>query len=461
MKKIRRFFNKSIVTNTLITVGVRIALVITLLTSLSYFHIYSQIATAKLAELQSFAQERGLRESQIFRLAHDNHQLLKQDILNSYQAGVNQTLLTQFEHDFERQPDGAIRVAGDNFDANHTSGMWIAADVELTDDIKHKAVLFSRLVAQYGKSWRNRFTNTYAIGPENFAAVYWPEIPDFSDRISSDFDMRQQEYFAISTQENNPSQQTVWTGIYRDQQADMWMVSVETPIYSQQQHIATIGNDISIDQLFQRTVSDKYQGSYNIIFRDDGRLIVHPHYVEQLKASEGNFYISQDGDSSLKAIYQTVIGRQSEQQLLELDQLDAYLIVTRISGPEWFYIRVIPKAHIADLASSTAAIVFLFGLLALIIELLVLCAVMKRKITWPLLQLTRATMAVTRGYKAQELDGQRPDELGRLARSFNKMSQRLAKRDFELAQSANSLQDKLHQLESSGYCLNGWQNYPS
>lgn len=85
MIKLLTRLNQSIVSHTLMSVAVRILLVISILTTISYFHIFSEIESTKLAEFQSFTQERVARESQIFTLAEDNHKLLKQDILNSYQ----------------------------------------------------------------------------------------------------------------------------------------------------------------------------------------------------------------------------------------------------------------------------------------------------------------------------------------------------------------------------------------
>ena len=432
MKKLWHTFRKSIVTKTLYSVGIRIAAVITLLTTVSYWHLFTTLESNKLVELQTYTQERGARESQIFQLAEDNHQLLKAEILRQYESSPVKKSIELFEQLFVQQEDGAYRYQPDLFDANSSAGMWIGGNVELTDDIKHRSILFNQLVSTYGKSWQNRFFNTYAMGPENFATVFWPAIPDFTNRLDADFDIRTEEYFDISTPENNPERNTVWTGLYRDKQADIWMVSVETPIYVEDRHIATVGNDIALDELFTRTMATEGEG-YNLIFRDDGRLIAAPQYVDRLKETAGDFIIDRDGDDKLKAIYEAVMSRGGvDGDAIKLTEFGLYVFVTKLAGPDWYLIKVVPVSVLTKVASSTAAIVFLFGLIALVIELIVLCTIMKRKITWPLLQLTRATLAVARGHQAKELDARRPDELGRLARSFNSMRFRLDKRDKEI-----------------------------
>jgi diguanylate cyclase (GGDEF)-like protein/PAS domain S-box-containing protein len=453
MIKLLTRLNQSIVSHTLMAVGVRILLVISMLTTISYFHIFSEIESTKLAEFQSFTQERVARESQIFTLAEDNHKLLKQDILNSYQPSNKAAMLAIFEQDFIRQDDHAVRFNPQLFDADERAGVWIAKDVQLTEELKYRASLLNTLVSDYGKSWRNRFINTYAYGTENFAAIYWPEIPDFTYRLAADFDIRLEEYFTISIEKNNPDKKTVWTGVYLDKQSDIWMVSIETPIYYQQQHIATIGNDMSLDELFVRTMNQAPQGGYNLIFRQDGRLIAHENYVDQLKAADGNFIINQDGDSSLKSIYQAVIDAEPEQKLIELTQIDSYLLVSKLSGPGWYYVSVIPKSVVSNVASSTAIIVFISGFIALAIELLVLFFVMKRKITQPLSKLNHATLALSRGDQAKKLDHLRPDELGRLASAFNIMNENLIKRDNQLASANNVLEAQLHQIKLSQHRL--------
>jgi diguanylate cyclase (GGDEF)-like protein/PAS domain S-box-containing protein len=442
-------FEQSIVSHTLVAVGLRISIVIAILTTASYYHIFSKIESTKLDELQSFTHERAARESQIFKLAEDNHRVLKEDILNSHRSNNREDLLADFSQKFVLQKDNAIRYKPEIFDANTIAGSWMAENVVLTDELKFRFVLLNNLVTQYGKSWRNRFINTYVLGAENYASVYWPEIPDFSYRLESDFDIRLEEYFSISTHENNPQHKTVWTGVYLDQQSDIWMVSVETPIYYLEKHIATIGNDMSLVELFERTIHVAPKGGYNIIFREDGRLIAHSDYTDKLKAADGNFIINQNADKTLQSIYQAVINRKPEQSMIELEQNDSYLMVSKLDGPGWYYVSVIPKSIVSNIASNTAITVFVSGIIALAFELLVLFFVMKRKIARPLEQLNRATLALSNGDEAENIDILRPDELGRLARSFNTMNHNLLKRDKQLATTNQVLNKQLQQLTLS------------
>ena len=430
MKKRWQSYRKSIVTKTLISVGIRIAIIISLLTIVSYWHIFSILEEGKLAELQVDITQRGARESLIFKLAEDNHQLLKAELQAQYTSRNSEKSVELFDQLIEKQQDGAYRSKPEIFDGKQSAGVWIGNGVEITDDIKHRAVLFGQLNTEYGKSWRNRFINTYILGPENFASSYWPEIPDFVNRLEGDFDIRNEEYFSISTPENNPSRESAWTGLYWDQQARFWMVSVETPVYHGNTHIATIGNDIALDELISRTLENDDSG-YKLIFRSNGDLIASSRYLDKLKENSGSFKINQEGDELLKAIYNAVINGDSE-STLELSEMDLYLFVSKIEGPDWYFVNVVPSSLLTKLATSTAIIVLLIGLIGLIVELLILYTIMKQKIAIPLIGLTQATLDISKGNPAGELNGDRRDELGRLARNFNLMKTRLEKRDKEI-----------------------------
>ncbi|WP_412971283.1 EAL domain-containing protein [Glaciecola sp. MF2-115] len=439
MKKSWQSYSKSIVSKTLISVGIRIAIIITLLTLVSYWHLFSILEESKLTELRTDTLQRGARESQIFKLAEDNHQLLKSELIEQYKSKDAKESAALFAQLMVKQQDGAYRSNPELFDGTREAGAWIGQGVELTEDVKHRTILFTQLNTEYGKSWRNRFINTYILGPENFASSYWPEIPDFVNRLEGSFDIRQEEYFSISTPENNPSRESAWTGLYWDQQAQFWMVSVETPVYNNDSHIATIGNDIALDELISRTLESDENG-YKLIFRSNGDLIASSRYLTKLKENSGSFKIDQEGDEQLQTIYKAVISGDRS-SAIELDELGLYVFATKLDGPDWYYVYVVPSSILTKLATSTAVIVFLIGLLGLIVELLVLYSIMKKKIAIPLIELTQATMAISKGEVVSELNEQRRDELGRLARSFNKMRKRIDKRDREIVRNRNKFKN--------------------
>src|SRR5205085_10193845 len=118
---------------------------------------------------------------------------------------------------------------------------------------------------------------------------------------------------------------------------------------------------ITISELIDRTLKNRLEGSYNVIFRGDGRLIAHPRLTEAIQQKKGTFDIPADGDPELKRIFQRVTRAAPGQRLVEdaTDQGD--LAVTRIDGPDWYFVTVYPKRILWELASSTAKFVLAVG----------------------------------------------------------------------------------------------------
>lgn len=228
--------------------------------------------------------------------------------------------------------------------------------------------------------------------PENGIAIYMPTYPwvqnapsDKSFRVTAD------ESFYITDKAHNPERKTVWTGIYYDRVARAWMASCVTPVDVDGRHIATIGHDILIDELRDRTLKDHLEGTYNMIFRRDGRLVAHPKLMEKIQQGEGKFDILQSGDPHLRRIFELVIHRQSNEVIIDNSQDDAYLAVTKIEEPDWYLVTAFPKSLLEQRAFETARVILFLGLVSLLIEVVVVFFIFRRQISVPLTKFMRAT----------------------------------------------------------------------
>ncbi|MEJ0036555.1 MAG: hypothetical protein WDO68_10780 [Gammaproteobacteria bacterium] len=121
---------------------------------------------------------------------------------------------------------------------------------------------------------------------ENFNVVYWPGLP-WGLNAAPDLDMTREEWMDVATQKNDPKRDLVWTGLYFDPTANDWMVSAEQPVDQDGRHLATLGLDILLNDLFQRVFDDHLAGTKNFIIRPDGRLVAHPDKVKELAAAKG------------------------------------------------------------------------------------------------------------------------------------------------------------------------------
>lgn len=434
----------SITRETLLKMAVRIALVIVGSTTLSYLHLMSILENQTLRQLEKYIVERGQRESSIFTLAEDNHALLDQELKRRLDEFGDKDPQAEFNRLFVRSKDGVIRNRAEGFDRSRQPGVYIGKNLQLNAEIRRRLLTFYNLVMSYGPSWRSRFQNTYINAPENMVVMYWPEVP-WAENATADLYIPDEEYFWIADQEHNPSRQTICTGLYYDKVARNWIVSCETPVDRAGKQIATLGHDIVLNELLDRTLQDRLPGTYNIIFRADGRLIAHPDKMDKIKDKNGRFEILQSGDSHLTRIFQLVKHLSAGQVVVENTADKEYLAVAKLNVPDWYFVTVFPKSILSGVAFDNARFVLILGGISLLVEVLVLFFVLRQQVATPLQELMVATEQIAVGDFTIHLDTTRQDELGRLAHSFNVMADEVYAREARLKKAKEALQrtDKL------------------
>ncbi len=420
---------------TLIKMSLSIGLIIVASTAIGYFQLISSFTAEALIQVEKYVQLRAQRERSIFSLAEDNHVLLKRALLQRLKAEGDRDPKAEFDKRFVRMPDGTVRNRLQDFDAQQSPGVFLGKNVDVNADMRRRVVTYFDLLGAYGSAWRNRFVNTYMQIPENGMVMYMPTYlwahsapSDESFRVTAD------ESFYITDKAHNPERKTVWTGIYYDRVARAWMASCVTPVDVDGRHIATIGHDILIDELRSRTIRDRLEGTYNMIFRRDGRLVAHPDLMEKIQQGEGKFDILQSGDPHLRRIFELVTQKQSNKVIVDNSKDDEYLAVTKIVEPDWYVVTVFPKSLLQQRAFDTARFILFLGLISLLIEVVVVFFIFRRQISVPLTKFMRATESIAAGNLNIKLDITRRDELGRLAYLFNSMACQIDAREQNLKQ---------------------------
>lgn len=452
--------SQSLTRTTLIKMGVRIALVIITVTLVSYWHVMSNLEHQVIEQLEKYIIERGQGESHLFKLSETYHDVFKTEFVARYQRASDEDPQTRFEQLFERKADGSMRLRLGEFqgakrDAGYVSkGMssFIDEDVEITPEIRRRMIVSFDTISTYGPAWVD-FLNIYSLSPENMGVMHWPEVDWFSE-FPVDSELSELEVWFYSTDpEQNPNRETVWTPLYHDVVVKQWMISCLTPIYVDGQHLITLGNDILLNDLIDRTINDRLEGTYNLIFRPDGRLIAHPEYTNEIKDPKSEFSMLNSESATLIQIFKLVSNKSANTIVIDDREHDQFLAVTKIEGPDWYFVTVYPKALLTGLAVKTAGFILFLGIISLILEITLLFVVLRRQIAQPLHEFISATQQVaTRDFNMdlnQHLPLDRRDEIGVLAQSFSQMASqlqvafttledRVAKRTEELAQAKES-----------------------
>ncbi len=436
----------SLTRQTLFKTATSIGVVILASTGIGYFHLVSRITSQTLTQVEQYVKMRLQRERAIFTLAEDNHEIFKAALLERLEADGDRDPQEEFDRFFVRLEDGSVRNRSEIFDMEKTPGVFIGHNVEIDADMRRRVVAYYETLSAFSPAWRNRFANTYTQIPENGMVMYMHEYPWAMQAPSrKSFRVTDDESFQITRKIHDPERETVWTGIYYDQVADAWMASCVTPVDVDGRHIATIGHDILVDELLDRTISHTIEGTYNMIFRGDGRLVVHPDLMDRIQGQNGNFNIRESGDPKLLRIFELATQEGNNKVILDNREHDEYLAVTKIDEPDWYLVTVLPKSIVEQQALSTARLILLMGMVLLLVEILVVFVILRRQIAAPLTKLMEATENIAAGNLDIELDATRKDELGRLAYLFNNMAQQLRESFAALAKTNQELETRVEE----------------
>ena len=415
---------RSIAATALARMAPLVALIIVGSAGLSYWGMVRSNTRDQLDRLESWVTERVKREGATFTLVERTQTAMRSELLERLRALGDRDPVEEFDRLFRRYDDGVVRKRLVPKKGDRVTTGFIDDSLRLDADIRRRMVVFEGLARQYGPALEHLLPNVYIFSEaDNMEAQYWPEQADWDQKIGPDYDMSTEEWATASNAQNNPTRETVWTGLYLDL-TGIWMVSCSTPVWLDGRHIASIGHDIYLNELLERSVDDHPEGAHNVIFRSDGRLIAAPTHMKQLQAQHGSLNIETFGDHQLRAIHRLVMENPGS-RLIDFDEGDAYLAVGRIEGPDWFFVTVYPKALIERATVSSALLVLVFGAAAISFVVAILIFVLQRKVSLPLQALTLATESVAAGASKVRIPETGDDEVGRLARSFNVMAGRV------------------------------------
>jgi len=452
----------------LLKMGARITLVIAVAALFTYFHIFSILNEQVDDSLQKYIVERGQKESAAFLGVQRHHAEFKQAFLDVWPERQRNNDETRFQTLFEHSEDGTWRMKTEAFEgiarpdgtlSQYFTG-YVSRTAPTTRRFHNKLLLSYDLLDRYADGWLVNYTNLYVSMPENVGLVCWPGVP-WGLRAGPELDVTTEEWVYVADTAHNPQRVPAWTGLIYDATPDEWMVALATPIDYQGEHLINIGTDILLNTLFEKVFNDHLEGAYNFIFRADGRIIAHPQQVDLLRERKGLLYVSETNDAVLEHIVNKLVADNSaigEQGLIiDDDFVDAKLAVTRIKGPEWFFVTVYPHDLMAAAALKTVYVVALIGLMSLLLELVFLFRVMRQQVLEPV----RVFDDFARRIAAREYSSiddlsfnplcKRSDEMGALglamtgmARSIEKYETRLknivAQRTEELGQASSVLQ---------------------
>ena len=427
--------------------AVRIALVIIAATCLSYMYMYAALRHATQTDLRHYMEVRGRAESDQFQLAERQTVMVRDDFLRRMAVLGDEDPQAEFDRIFVREADGVIRVRPELNDYRHHATAFLRHDVVLTADLRRRFVIGWQLLDQWGPILSNRFFSAFINMPEQLSLNFCRSA-DWGRSATRDTDIYTYETVWRSTPQKNPQRSTFWTSVYFDEGAKEWMASCVTPGDLGGRWLMSAGQDVALSDLIRRTDGDRATGAWNFIIDRERHLIAHPKLSERIAQAGGNLHVDNLQDPSLVAMADAVL-HTTDTTVIESPDGNAFLGVTRVEGPNWYFVTVHPKTLLVHSALTTTYTILLLGIGSLILELLIVAYILRKQIAEPIRSFVTATDRVSRGDFSVRLDHSREDELGCLAASINRMARAVGKRDAAIAQQFNELEQAKHNAENA------------
>jgi PAS domain S-box-containing protein len=419
----------------LIQVAIGAALVIAVSTAVTYAIVYDAARQHGLAQLDTYVAERTEREEAFFQQIQSNLELVREQFLRRDAFPPPRDYQQQWDKWFEKFPDGAWRSRKEFSDGRKWSTLWMHKGVELTPELMTQILRANNITNDFLPGWVDSFPSLYFVFTYDANIGFDPRIPSWVWDTPADYSNNSIEAVAACNEKNNPSRQIVWNSVIPEPTSRLPYISVMLPVDVNGKQIAALGHDIHALRLLDSSTHSGLRGAAHFIFRQDGRLIVHREKMPEILAHDGRLMMQDCGDPAMKSLYQAAMGH-TERRFTGYDAVsDCYYAISRLAGPEWFFITTMPQKELQQTAFQSAQWVLWSGLVSLALLLAFFAAILRRQIARPLADFFGATQRLAAGEAGVRIDLRRDDELGQLARAFNEMEEQIEARTDELRDS--------------------------
>ncbi len=422
--------HSSLSRNFLLGVGLT-SVVFTITASLAAFVVFqSELAHRQLSFLSQYVQERT-----------DNLDRRFTGLLTLHRSAVatlqrRETLLkpgeadTLIARDFPLRPDGTRRSRPEAFDGGvspegrlvYGMGAFLGDGAHVSEAEIRALTSAYPIVSSFGQAVHGDYDNFYFFTPNNRLVMFGPDRPDhlmfYREQAPADLDFSKEEMSRIILPAANPAGATRCTSLQRliqEKASARVGLACLTPAYVDGRFVGAFGSTINATALFRDAVGASLPGATSLILRSDGQLLAYPGSMSKGGASEGQV-ADYARRLKLSALARQVQARHAQHGVLVSADGKQIVAFGRLSGPGWYYLVTYPAGAVTLSAARSALVILALGLIASLLQTLVILRMARHAITRPLQDL--ATSCEARAPAAAASLEARSDEIGVLARAL-------------------------------------------
>lgn len=409
---IRLGFNpKSIGFSALLAIGLRVGLVLVVLSVAGFFVFQKMLENRVIDKLEFAAKSRSFEETELFRtVAHAHESSLRMLRLRIAQSPKPVIAFDDLFRDsgeniyrsVDKLYDGTLLADTLFFDG--TAGIIPSADT-VTDEEKDLLMNALQVTVQVGNSYFPELQSYYFFTPDGKLIIRAPNRPDnllyYRKTSPPDFTIANLELVKVTSPSINPQREFRCTNLQPiafDPTGRTWTTGCHTPFDIDGKHVGAFGTSIRLDKLLSKSVVSPIEGGESMIISANGSLIVHPRLTKVGENNEQNIDIPNSGNKDVIAIYDDITRHAGEDVWVSyIDVIDSYVAYGLIEGLNGYFVISYPHTLIAAEAGDAAFTILYVGFAALLLALFTIARTLRRTVTEPLDLLTLRTRQLAQG----------------------------------------------------------------
>jgi signal transduction histidine kinase/ActR/RegA family two-component response regulator len=287
------------------------------------------------------------------------------------------------------------------------------------------------VVADFGQAIRGDYDNFYFFTPSTRLVMFGPDRPDhlmfYRHDAPADLDVSGEEMARITLPANDPSRATRCTNLQRliqNNHGERLATGCITPAYVDGRYVGSFGSSIELTGFFLSAVRTTLPGASSLVITDKGELIASPG-LKTPGAASPETIAEYERRLGLKSLIKAIKADGRTQGVIASADGRSIVAFGKLSGPNWYLLLTYPKAAVAWSAAKSASWLLLVGVLATILQTLLILGIARRSIVDPL---ERLAASCTPGAVDRTRVGRverRRDEIGVLARALRDERQKV------------------------------------
>ena len=380
----------------------------------------------------------------LFLQAEQSVSRLQRELLQRLDSADRATTLARFDTLFTRSSDGLWRLRPQHLDPLHAPTLYLhQPPAGLDESARLRAVVAYDLLREQGPALAPPFFSVYMDFVEDGLMVYSPGV-DWGSGADANATNASYPTMLGADPRRNPQRSVFWTPVYLDQQADTWMVSVIKPLDWQGRWAGTLGHDVSIQSLIDRTANDSLAGEGSqLIMSAAGELIAHPQLRQRIAAADGQLQLSAVDAPLLAQAHRMIRQSNSDNGAGRSPDGSQWVAWSKIHGPGWYQVYLLPQAQVNHLLMWGLLGLCGFGIICLLPATWLLRQRVQMLFAVPLNRLTHAIDELGQGGEPTPIGLHNDNELGRLAGAFDEMVGELVQQRSLQTAHAQALQNEV------------------